>query len=127
MPHTILLVDDSKVIRELLKIYLMNDGFAFLEAEDGTRALSLARLMPVSLVIADVRMPGMDGLAFTRALRAEGRESLRRLPVILLTAHGGDAFRTEALAAGANAVLDKPVGCEPLRLRVREHLRGAAA
>lgn len=126
MPTTILLVDDSKVIREIIKIYLMNAGYQFLDAEDGERALRIARLMPVDLVIADVRMPGMDGLTFTRKLREETRTALQKLPVILLTGESDAALQEEGTRAGANAFLKKPVTGETLKSMIEQHLPRSA-
>ena len=105
----ILLVDDSATIRSVLKVYLMGLGREFVEAEDGVRALRLVRLMDVELIIADVNMPVMDGLAFTRELRASADGRLRSVPVILLTSEQGPEIEVKGREAGVQAILHKPV------------------
>ncbi|MDP9151069.1 MAG: response regulator [Myxococcota bacterium] len=109
MPQTILLIDDSKTMREVFKVYLMGRQFEFLEAEDGERALRILRLLPVSLVIVDLKMPKMDGLAFLAHLRASDRPALRLVPVILVTGEKGSGCEDLAQSAGANAFLQKPL------------------
>jgi two-component system chemotaxis response regulator CheY len=109
MAQTVLLIDDSPTIRTIIKIYLMGRSFDFVEAEGGERGLQLARLMPIELVIADINMPGMDGLTFTKQLRADNNTKVRSLPVILLTGEKSEDLRTKGMEAGANAFIQKPV------------------
>ncbi len=111
----LLLVDDSPAIRSFIKVLLSAYPFEFLEADDGERALRLARIVPVDLVIADINMPVLDGLSFVLRLRASQEEHLRRLPVALLTADTGDDLEARAAEAGANFFLRKPVSGERLR------------
>lgn len=124
---TILLVDDSPTIRNITKVYLMGFGAEFVDAEQGERGLQLARLLKVDLVIADVMMPGMDGVAFTRALRQEVEDQVRRVPVILLTSSQDEQLRREGLEAGANDFITKPVTSIALCSAVRRLLSRAAA
>jgi len=119
MPRRVLLVDDSPTVRSILKVYFMGTDTTFEEAGDGERALQLARLLAFDLVIADFRMPRMDGLAFTAALRADERGRVRRLPVILLTAERNPELRQLSLEAGANEFLQKPVSTDELLAAVR--------
>lgn len=109
LTQTILLVDDSKTMREVLKVYLMGRDFEFLDAEDAERALRVLRLVPVSLVIVDLKMPKMDGLAFLKNLRASDLPALRRVPVIMVTGEKSSEYQSRAMAAGANAFLQKPL------------------
>jgi two-component system chemotaxis response regulator CheY len=109
MAQGILLVDDSSTVLNIIKVYLMGLDYELHEAENGERALLLARLVPVSLVIADIRMPKMDGIELTRALRSDANARVRGLPVILLTGEKQGGLEQEALAAGANAFLQKPI------------------
>lgn len=109
MARGILLVDDSPTIINIIKIYLMGSHYQCFEAADGERALLLARLMPVELVIADIKMPKMDGIALTSALRRELDTRLSTLPVILLTGEMQEGLQEEGLKAGASAFLQKPV------------------
>lgn len=104
---TILIVDDSAAVRSMVKLMLMWEAFDFLEADEGERALQLVSLMPIDLVVADVKMPITDGFTFVRRLRASSEPNLRRLPVILLS--GDQSMKEQGLAAGANDFLHKPV------------------
>lgn len=105
---TVLLVDDSTSIRNIVKVFLSASPYEIVEAEHGERALQLLKLLKVDLVLADLTMPVMDGLALTRAMRESTNARIRTLPLVLLTGE----FRCsdeEALAAGVTAVLRKPI------------------
>ena len=80
----ILAVDDDAVARELLQTILGSHGYQVLTASGGKEALGILQAVPVDLVMSDLVMPGMDGLAFLKAVRA----SLPGLSVIITTAHG---------------------------------------
>jgi two-component system, chemotaxis family, chemotaxis protein CheY len=123
MPQTVLVIDDSSTIREIIKIYLSGRSFEFVEAESGDRGLQLARLMQVDLVIADVKMPGMDGLTFVRHLRADEKPHLRTVPVILLTGEKSEDLKSQGLEAGANAFVQKPVSSGRLKEVVNQLLK----
>ena len=109
MPSTILLIDDSSTIREIVKIYLMGRSLEFVDAENAERGLTLLGLMPIKLIIADIKLPGMSGVEFVRRLRKDPRAHIRALPVILLTGQKAADLKTEGLQAGANAFLEKPI------------------
>jgi two-component system chemotaxis response regulator CheY len=126
MPQTILIIDDSPTIRNIIKVYLMGSQFEFVEADGGERALQLARLMPIHLVIADINMPGMDGLTFVRNLRNDERAEVRSLPVILLTGEKSEQLRTQGLKAGANEFIRKPVSSAGLIEAVNRLLKPGA-
>ena len=126
MSDNILVVDDSPTVRNIIKIYLMNLRLSILEAEDATRALQLLRLVPVSVVIADINMPGMDGITFVKEIRASKEAQLRGIPVILLTAEKGGDLRQRGAEAGANAFIQKPVSHRDLTETVRQFLPLAA-
>ena len=126
MSDNILVVDDSPTVRNIIKIYLMNLRLSILEAEDATRALQLLRLVPVSVVIADINMPGMDGITFVKEIRASKEAGLRGIPVILLTAEKGGDLRQRGAEAGANAFIQKPVSHADLTETVRQFLPLAA-
>jgi two-component system chemotaxis response regulator CheY len=115
MRKTVLVVDDSQTIREIVKIYLKESDVDFVEAPDGARALALCRLMPLHLVVADIKMPGMDGIEFTRQLRADPEAGRARLPVILMTGEKDGDLKDRGLAAGATAFLHKPLSSQELR------------
>ena len=106
---TVLLVDDSASIRDIVKIYLMGLPFEFLEAESAERGISMLGVVPVDLVIADVKLPGMNGIDFVRRVRKHDLPHVRKVPLVLLTGQTSDAVRTEGMVAGADAVLNKPI------------------
>jgi two-component system chemotaxis response regulator CheY len=114
MRKTVLVVDDSQTIREIVKVYLKGMDVDFVEAPEGARALALCRLMPVNLVVCDIKMPGMDGIEFTRQLRAEPEAERAKLPIILMTGEKEADLRERGLAAGANSFLNKPLSSQEL-------------
>ncbi len=117
----ILIVDDGPRLREMLREHLELSGFAVTEAEDGAAALRAAEGHDVSLVLLDVMMPGQDGLAVLKELRA--REGTRRLPVILLTARSQMGDKLQGLELGADDYITKPFDSAELLARVRAQLR----
>jgi len=120
---TLLIVDDSSSIRNILKVYLMGLKVEVLDADSGERALQLARLVPLSLMIADIQMPGMDGLTLVDKVRHDPRASVAGLPVILLTSDRSDAARARMREVGANDLLYKPVTAEALLATARKLLQ----
>jgi len=110
----ILLIDDSRTMRQLLRVYLMGGQYTFEEADSGIRGLELQRLSPCDLIITDVRMADMDGIAFTIAVRAEegGATSRRRVPIVLITGEREGELRARGMRAGADAFLFKPLSSE---------------
>lgn len=105
----ILLVDDDEVIRALIKLYLTGLGnFEFWEEGNGQGALNLARRVLPDLVIADLTMPIMDGVMLTIEIRASTHDTLKKVPIIIVTG-AGDQFKNSAYDAGANIVLEKPL------------------
>ena len=107
---SVLAVDDSAAMRQMLASLLRTAGYEVVEAVDGADALEKARSRRVDLVLTDQNMPRMDGLALTRALRAEGQSQ----PILLLTTEEGEDLRQAARAAGATGWLAKPF--DPARL-----------
>lgn len=116
----ILLVDDSRVTRELIKVYLIARDVTLLEAKDGQEALDLVRADPPDLVVADMRMPRLDGAGLCEALRGDART--REVPVLILTSNKDLETRRLARAAGAREVLQKPIQPQALLEAVARHL-----
>ena len=114
---TILICEDEPSLRELVKASL-EGGYEFVEAEDGVRSLELARELEPDLLVLDVMMPRLDGLAVLRELRAD--ERLANLRVIVLTAQ--PMTRQDAIDLGADRVLDKPFAPDELAAAVKEVL-----
>jgi DNA-binding response OmpR family regulator len=108
----ILVVDDDPHIRELVKIFLRNEGFEPYEATDGVEALKMMASVKVDLVILDVMMPNMDGWALCRELRAA-----YDIPLLMLTAKGETSQKVKGFQLGTDDYLVKPF--EPLELVMR--------
>ncbi len=106
MPKTILVVDDSASLRQVVGITLKGAGFEVIEACDGRDALNKVAGQRVNLVISDVNMPNMDGITFVRELKKLNEH--RFTPVIMLTTESQEAKKGEGQAAGAKAWVVKP-------------------
>ena len=118
----ILVVDDDPQIRRVMKATLVTHHYEVVEARTGEDALgALPREMP-NLVLLDMNLPGMDGLATCRAIRS-GSE----VPVIMLTVRSNERDKVAALDAGADDYVTKPFGIEELLARIRAALRRSPA
>jgi type IV pilus assembly protein PilB len=111
----VLVVEDSATIATVVKYFLELDGFDVLVADDGVKGLEMALRETPDIIVADVNMPGMDGVAMVKALRSDARTSDVR--IMMLTSESSVESETEALAAGADDYVLKPV--EPRRLAAR--------
>jgi DNA-binding NarL/FixJ family response regulator len=119
--RTVLVVDDGAGDRELLATILGYGGFTVLEAENGERALRLARTSKPALIIADILMPTMDGYELVRELR--GDEATAHIPLIIYTAtYVIEEVRDLAVAIGASETLIKPSEAEEVLRAVNEAL-----
>jgi DNA-binding response OmpR family regulator len=116
---TILAVDDSLVMQELIKQALMND-YNVLVAANAADALSLLYHQPIAMLLLDVCMPEINGLELCRTLRSLPR--FRDLPIILLTAKDKVFDKVQGRLAGANEYLTKPFNPEHLRETCRQLL-----
>ena len=116
----ILLVDDSRVTRELIKVYLIAKDVTLQEAVDGQDALDQVRKDPPDLVLADMRMPRLDGAGLCEALR--GDPATKGVPVVILTSNNDADTRRRARSAGAREVLKKPIQPQALLEAVNRHL-----
>ena len=123
--ETILIVEDEADILDLVSVNLAREGFRVLGAADGEAGLALAREQAPDLVLLDLMLPGLDGLQVCRALRADTRT--RALPILMLTARGGEADVVAGLDAGADDYLTKPFSPKILVARVRAVLRRRGA
>jgi diguanylate cyclase (GGDEF)-like protein len=118
-PDTLLVVDDSRTLRRLLG-NLMCERYRVLTAETGEAGLALALEHRPDLILLDVRMPDLDGFAVCRRLKDDSRT--REIPVLFLTAMGGEAEEMRALEAGGIDFIQKPVSPPVLAARVRNQL-----
>lgn len=106
MAKTILIVDDSTSLRQVVGITLRGAGYEVIEGCDGKDALSKLDGRKVHLMISDVNMPNMDGIAFVKEVKT--MPSYKFTPVIMLTTESGDERKREGQAAGARAWVVKP-------------------
>ena len=120
--HHLLVVDDDARLRELLRRYLVDNGFRVTTAADAAEARARLASMDFDLLVLDVMMPGEDGLALTRALRATSR-----VPILLLTAMAEPEHRINGLERGADDYLGKPFEPRELVLRIRNILQRVPA
>jgi DNA-binding response OmpR family regulator len=116
--HAILVVDDDPDIRDVIHIYLRNEGYRVFEAEDGLQALSVIQQESIQLVILDLMMPNMDGIKTCMKIR----ESLD-IPIIMLSAKGEDIDKITGLTTGADDYVTKPFNPLELLARVKAQIR----
>ena len=106
MSKTIMVIDDSASIRQVVKITLSTAGYDIIEACDGKDALNKLTGRKINLIVCDVNMPNMDGISFLKNLKA--LPSHRFTPVIMLTTESQEAKKQEGKLAGARAWVVKP-------------------
>ena len=121
---SILIVEDEADIRELVRYHLDQEGYAVDEADSGEKALERAAATRPALIILDLMLPGTDGLEVCRRLRTDN--TLREVPVIMLTAKGTEVDRILGLELGADDYITKPFSPRELVARVRAVLRRAS-
>lgn len=116
--QTILIVDDEKEIRDLIEIYLSNEGYETIKASNGVEALELVDKHHVDLIILDIMMPKKDGIQACMELR-----KTKNMPVIMLSAKSQDMDKILGLTSGADDYLTKPFNPLELIARVKSQLR----
>lgn len=117
---TILAVDDSVSMRQMVTFTLKGAGFDVVEAEDGVAALNVAKGKKVDLVLTDVNMPNMDGIALIRALR--GLPDYKFTPILMLTTESADNKKQEGKSAGATGWIVKPFNPDQLLATIKKVL-----
>ncbi len=115
---TVLIVEDEEAIRDLVAFHLETAGFQVIQAEDGEEGLRQALDAAPDLVLLDLMLPRLDGVALLRALRRQSR-----VPVIMLTARTEEADRVRGLELGADDYVGKPFSPRELVARVKAVLR----
>jgi len=121
MPLDVMIVDDSAAIRKILQRVLVQAEVPLgkvLEAGDGQEALNKLKDESVGLILSDINMPNMDGLALLSALKAQ--ESTKSVPVIMVTTEGGSSRVMEAVNLGAAGYVRKPFTAD----QIKEKLAG---
>lgn len=116
--ETILVVDDEKEIRNLIGIYLENEGYRVLKAENGLEAIEILGIEEVHLIILDVMMPKMDGIEACMKIRES-----RNMPIIMLSAKSEDMDKILGLTTGADDYISKPFNPLELIARVKSQIR----
>ena len=103
---TILLVEDFDDTRLMMKMWLVKKGYRVIEAETGEEAITIAKREHPDLIIMDMMMPGMNGLDATHQIRQY--QSLRRTPIVAVSAYGADEYRRIAIEAGCDEYVSTP-------------------
>jgi len=118
MPKHILIVDDSKTVRNLVAFIMKKEGFRVTTAEDGLDGLEkLYAADTVDLIVSDVNMPRMDGFTFIKSIREQ--DAYRDIPIIVLSTEGQDKDIETGLTLGANLYMVKPAQPEKMVRNVK--------
>ena len=118
MPKHILIVDDSKTVRNLVAFIMKKEGFKVTIAEDGLDGLEkLYSAEAVDLIVSDINMPRMDGLTFIKTIREQ--EAYRDIPIVVLSTEGQDRDIQTGLTVGANLYMVKPAQPEKMVRNVK--------
>lgn len=125
MNKSILLVDDSLPNLKLTRFLLTEDGFEVRTAENAEQALQALETRVPDVILMDIQMPGMDGLALTRHLRRDG--SLRSVPIVALTASAIKGDEEVARAAGCDGYITKPIDTRTFTSMVRKYAGASPA
>lgn len=112
MTKRILIVDDSKTMRDMVNFTLSSAGFQVIEANDGVEALVALEANPCDLMITDLNMPNLDGFGLIEQVRANSR--YRFLPILMLTTESDPTKKDRGKAAGATGWIVKPFNPEKL-------------
>jgi two-component system chemotaxis response regulator CheY len=118
---TIMTVDDSASLRQMVSLVLRGAGYEVIEAVDGADALSKMNGQDLNLFLSDINMPNMDGLEFTRQVRA--MPEFKFVPIVLLTTESHPEKKQEGKAAGATAWIVKPFNPDQLLAIVKKVVR----
>lgn len=122
----LLVVDDSKVMRDMIVACLRADAsLRFVHAASGLEAIEQLSLRPFDLVLLDLNMPDIGGIEVVEFVR--GQDRLRALPIIIVTTRGDEVSKARALGAGASRFLVKPFDPDAILSEVRALLAGSAA
>lgn len=112
MTQTILTVDDSRTMRDMLRMALAEAGYNVLQAEDGVHGLEVLQTAIPDVIVTDINMPKMDGFGLIEAVRKDSRYN--RVPILVLTTESDTAKKMRAKEAGATGWIVKPF--EPTKL-----------
>ncbi len=121
MNPRILLIEDNENNRYLATFLLQARGWQVAHAPDGPSGIALAAQVAPALILLDIQLPGMDGYAVARALKADA--ALAPIPIVAVTSYAMLGDRESALAAGCQGYIEKPIDPETFVDRVEQHLR----
>jgi two-component system, cell cycle response regulator DivK len=117
---TVLVVDDHEDNRRILRDLLRSAGYEVSEATTGEDGVAAAKARTPDLILMDIQLPGIDGYEATRRIKAD--ETLRRIPLIVVTSYALSGDDTKAFAAGADAYVAKPFSPRAMLTKIREYL-----
>lgn len=120
MGKKILIVEDTRTIPEVIKVYLLGNDYEYFQAPNGDEGLKMAAKNKPDLIISDIKMPIMDGFQFCEALKND--PALKGVPVLLLTSLRDDSSRQEGRRVGADGFLNKPINSAELLKLVKSFL-----
>ena len=120
MHNKILVVDDEKDIRDLLEIYLRNDGYDVIKASGGAEALDIVSKEKVDLLVLDIMMPGIDGMELCKLIRKSSN-----VPILMLSAKSENIDKIQGILTGADDYMVKPFDPLELTVRIKSLLRRA--
>ena len=112
MSKTVLTVDDSRTMRDMLRLALAEAGFRVVQAEDGVHGLEVLQGESPNVIVTDINMPRMDGFGFIENVRSDSRH--RAIPILVLTTESDVEKKNRARRAGATGWIVKPF--DPVRL-----------
>ena len=121
MSHTILLIEDNVQNQYLTTFLLEQNGHKVVQAFDGPSGIELARNIDPDLILLDIQLPGMDGYAVSRALRAI--ELLKTTPIVAVTSYAMVGDREKSLEAGCNGYIEKPINPDTFVTEISQFLQ----
>ena len=121
--HTILVAEDNLDSREMLEVLLEMKGYDVVSVADGHRAIEVAVQKVPDLILIDLELPGLNGLSVAKELRLH--PELRVVPIIIISGHDPAKYRTDALSAGCDDYLPKPIDFDRLDQILRERIPAA--
>ena len=118
MNNKILVADDEKEIRDLLEIYLLNEGYKVVKAKDGQEALDIMENEEIDLLVLDIMMPKLNGIEVCKKIR-----QTKNTPILMLSAKSEDMDKIQGLMTGADDYMTKPFNPLEFTVRVKALLR----
>jgi two-component system, cell cycle response regulator DivK len=118
--RTVLVIDDHEDNRRILRDLLRSAGYEVIEATTGEDGVATAQARTPNLILMDIQLPGIDGYEATRRIKAD--DTLRHIPLIVVTSYALSGDDAKALAAGADAYVAKPFSPRAMLAKIRQHL-----